>query len=108
VPDGRTYWCREYLCATFVAHGDEVPSFNEAWPFSSDAMCNEGRVLFGFRFGRAFMSHEIVGANLSDSINKTISVFSVCSCDKKFNTAYVAEVTVPTTEPFAQAAPVYL
>jgi hypothetical protein len=34
---------------------------------SSDAMCNEGRVLFGFRFGRAFMSHD---ANLSDSIKE--------------------------------------
>ena len=65
MPDGRSYWRREYFCATFVTHGDEVPSFGEAWPFSSDAMCNEGRVAFGFLFRRAFMPHEIVGANLS-------------------------------------------
>ena len=49
-----------------VADSDEVAWFGEAWPFSSDATCNEGRVLFGFLFGRAFMPHEIVGANLSD------------------------------------------
>jgi hypothetical protein len=66
MPDGRSYWRREYLCAAFVAHSDEVPWFSEAWPFSSDAMRNEGRVLFSFHFGRAFMSHEIVGANVSD------------------------------------------
>jgi hypothetical protein len=66
MPDGRLYWCRKYLCATFVADSDEVPWFREAWPFSADAMCNEGRVLFGFLFGRAFMPHEIVGANVSD------------------------------------------
>jgi hypothetical protein len=51
MPDGRPYWCREYLCATFVADSDEVPWFGEAWPFSSDAMRNEGRVSFCFRFG---------------------------------------------------------
>jgi hypothetical protein len=66
MPDGRSYWRREYLCATFVADSDEVTSFGEAWPFSSDAMCNEGCVAFGFLFGRAFMAHEIAGANLSD------------------------------------------
>ena len=33
---------------------DEVPWSGEAWPFSSDAMCNEGRVLFGFLLGRTF------------------------------------------------------
>jgi hypothetical protein len=51
---------------TFITDSDEVPYFGEAWPFSSDAMCNEGRVLFGFLFRRAFMPHEIVGPNLSD------------------------------------------
>jgi hypothetical protein len=66
MPDGRIYWCRKDICAMFVADSDEVPWFGEAWPFSSDAMCNEGRVLFGFLFGRAFMPHEIVGANVSD------------------------------------------
>jgi hypothetical protein len=66
MPDGRSYWCREYLCATFIADSDEGTSFGEAWPLSSDAMCKEGRVAFGFLFGRAFMAHEIAGANLSD------------------------------------------
>jgi hypothetical protein len=66
VPDGRSYWCREYLCAKFVADSDEVPWSGEAWPFSSDSMRNEGRVLFGFLFGRTFMPHEIAGANVSD------------------------------------------
>jgi hypothetical protein len=66
MPNGRSYWYREYLCATFVADSDEVPWFGEAWPFSSDAMCNEGRMVFGLRFGRAFVPHEIVGGNLSD------------------------------------------
>ena len=33
-------------------------------------MCNEGRVLFGFLFGRAFMPHEIVGANVSDQVKE--------------------------------------
>jgi hypothetical protein len=66
MPDGRTYWCREYFCATFIADSDKVPWFGEAWPFSSDAMCNEGRVFFSFLFGRAYMPHEIVGANVSD------------------------------------------
>jgi hypothetical protein len=66
MPDGRRYGCREYLCALFIADSDVIPSFGEAWPFSSDAMRNEGRVLFGFLFGRAFMPHEIVGANVSD------------------------------------------
>jgi hypothetical protein len=70
MPDGRSYWCREYLCATFIADSDEVPWFGEAWPFSSDAICNEGRVLFGFLIGQAFMSHEIVGANVSDEIKE--------------------------------------
>ena len=65
MPDGRSYWRREYLCATFIADSDEVPRFGEARPFCSDAMRNEGRVLFGFLFGRAFMPHKIVGANLS-------------------------------------------
>jgi hypothetical protein len=45
MPDGRSYWRREYLCATFIADSDEVLRFGEAGPFSSDAMRNEGRVL---------------------------------------------------------------
>jgi hypothetical protein len=35
-----------------------------------DATCNEGRVLFGFLFGGAFMPHEIAGANVSDQVKE--------------------------------------
>jgi hypothetical protein len=66
MPDGRRYGRREDLGATFIADSYEVPSFGEAGPFSSDAMRNECRVLFGFPFGRAFMPNEIVGANVAD------------------------------------------
>jgi hypothetical protein len=66
MPDGRRYWRREYLCSTFVADSNEIPWFGEAWPFSSDAICDEGRVNFGFLFARAFVPHEIAGADVSD------------------------------------------
>jgi hypothetical protein len=66
MPEGRSDWCREYLCATLVADSDEVPWYGKAWSFSSYAMCNEGRVAFGFLFGRALVPHEIVGANVAD------------------------------------------
>jgi hypothetical protein len=66
MPDAQSYRCREYLGTAFVADSDAVPWFGETRPLSSDAMSNEGRLVPGFLFGRAFVAHEIVGANLSD------------------------------------------
>jgi hypothetical protein len=66
----RSYRCLEDFQPHLVANRDEIPRLTERWPFGSNALSYELRMIFRFLPGFALMSQDVVGWKLARQIKE--------------------------------------